>query len=113
MGAIKSKLKSKFKSNQKDEYLGLHPIYKDNYDKAFNILDKKIHRIPLKHLVNVLDKNKFKDEDLLSTLIYLKQHTIDVDQKNYENPSMFMFRIQEIDYWIDIYQQKYWNKDDI
>ena len=47
--------------------------------KHITYLIKKIHRIPLKHLVNVLDKNKFKDEDLsFNTHIYLKQHTIDI-----------------------------------
>ena len=109
MGAIKSKLKrNKTKDNK---YLGLHVSYRENYDKAFKVIGDKIHRIPLKHIVNELDKNKFKDEEILLVLIYLRQYAIDIEQKNYKTPALFMFRIQEIEFWIDSYQNKYWNSD--
>lgn len=82
--------------NSKAKLLDVNVERRKTYDRAYEILGEKIHRIPIKYIIDELDNHKWNNENILLLLIYLKQYTLIMDYNT--------FRINELNNWIETYQ---------
>lgn len=69
------------------------------YNEAYEIMGNKLYTIPIKYIIDYLQKNNWNIYDIIFVLYYIKQYTIII----YND----IPRINEIDTWIDYLFEKY------
>ena len=82
--------------SNKTKLLNINSQRREKFELAYELIGEKIYRIPIKFIVENLEKENWSQTDILYLLIYLQQY-MDIMQEN-------IYRKTELNHWINTYQ---------